>query len=341
MSRSSTFSGDRRGIFSATVDEVPDLLPFLLSADPSVTPPADALDADRRHRALGFDAPIDAAAAGGFVSDRLGYAFLAGYQAALRALLPDHAGTARIALCATEAGGGHPAAIRTTLRSNGGLVLDGDKTFVTFGTAAQRLIVIATTGRAESGHSALRAVVLPADRPGIRITDRPALPFTPEIPHAELSLTAVPVEPGEVLPGDGYLRYLKPFRTVEDLHVQAALLGWLIGLARRSDWPPDWLERALAALAGIRDLAGADPSAPATHLAVAGAFATIGRLIEDAGELWDRVDRPTRDRWLRDRRLLTVADTVRGKRTEAAWRALHSSAPAAREPGAAGAPATR
>ena len=40
--------------------------------------------------------------------------------------------------------------------------------------------------------------------------------------------TVLLVEPEEVLPGDGYLRYLKPFRTVEDLYVQAALLGCLL-----------------------------------------------------------------------------------------------------------------
>ena len=51
------------------------------------------------------------------------------------------------------------------------------------------------------------------------IEDRPPTPFAPEIPHARITLANVTVRDEDVLPGDGYARYLKPFRTIEDTFV--------------------------------------------------------------------------------------------------------------------------
>ena len=39
--------------------------------------------------------------------------------------------------------------------------------------------------------------------------------FVPEISHAEVELDRVKVSDADVLPGDGYDDYLKPFRTIE------------------------------------------------------------------------------------------------------------------------------
>ncbi|CAM3035529.1 acyl-CoA dehydrogenase family protein [Skermania piniformis] len=301
---------------------MPDVFDFVLTENPLSTAPVDVFEADRRARDTGFATPVDAAVAGGFGSDRLGYAFLAGYQAALRALLPDIPNV-RTALCGTEAGGGHPAAIHTTLTpGRDGFTLDGTKSFVTLGSAAELLVVLAGDERAPSGRKALRAALVPAGLPGVSFTAQPVLPFTPEIPHATLRLTAVPLPAHAVLPGDGYLRYLKPFRTIEDLHIQAAVLGWLIGVARRSSWPAPWLEQALSLLAGVRESTRADPSAPSTHLAVAGLQTGQQRLLGDAEHFWDRTEPDTRERWRRDRPLLDVAGTVRTARTAAAWRRL-------------------
>ena len=54
-----------------------------------------------------------------------------------------------------------------------------------------------------------------------------------QLGHLFVSLSDVAITAHEILPGDGYDRYLKPFRTVEDIHVHAALLGHAIGAARR------------------------------------------------------------------------------------------------------------
>ncbi|MFP2926839.1 acyl-CoA dehydrogenase family protein, partial [Pyxidicoccus sp. 3LG] len=240
-----------------------DVLRFLLSESPE-TPPLDSVDAWwARHLELlaRFPAPADLALAGGFRADRLGYAFASGYHAAHRFLFPSLPADRPCALCATEPGGAHPSAIQTRLSDSGtGPRLSGEKTFVTLGTRAELLLVVATEGQDAQGRNRLRMVVVEAKRPGVRVTALPELPFVPEIPHAELALEDVAVAPGDVLPGDGYVRYLKPFRTVEDCHVHLAWLGWLVQVARRSGWPEPVREELLALAAMMRGLAQADPS---------------------------------------------------------------------------------
>ena len=271
-----------------------------------------------------FSAPADAALAAGFSADRLAYAFASGYQAALRALVAGLPREHRSALCATESGGGHPSAIQTRLvRSDeGALSLEGTKTFVTLGTAADELLVVASEGQDPQGRNRLRLVRLDARRPGVTLTGLPPPPFVPELPHAELRLNAVAVSEREVLPGDGYERYLKPFRTVEDCHVLAAVLGWLLQVARRSDWPETVREELLALAVTLHGLAREDPGSPAVHLALAGALELLSRQVEALEPLWARVDAPTRERWIRDRPLLQVAGKVRAKRREAARQKL-------------------
>src|SRR5215475_13863930 len=190
------------------------------------------------------------AARGGAAADRLAYAFAAGYQAALRALVPDVMGIA--SLLATEEGGGHPSAIRTRLD---GARLVGRKRFATQGLEAETFLVVASVGE-EAGRNRLRLVSIPAARAGIVRTALPPTPFCPEIGHAEVALD-VEVTPAEILPGDGYDDYLKPFRTIEDVHVHAALLGFLLHTAGRFGWPREASERLLAFLAAAPALAAA------------------------------------------------------------------------------------
>jgi len=127
---------------------------------------------------LSDDLPIDRAVRGGHAADRLGYAFAAGYGAALSALVPGV--PPHTSLCATEEGGAQ---------------------------------VVKVDPRA----------------PGVTLTEMPPPPFALEIGHAEVRLDTM-VSPEAVLPGDGYDAYLKPFRTVEDVHVHGARLGWMLGL---------------------------------------------------------------------------------------------------------------
>jgi len=300
-----------------------DVLRRMLALTPPVTHTLRAWwDATATERALPTTPPIatsmtiDRALIGGVLADRLGFAFASGYAEALRALVPGLDGIS--ALCATEEGGNHPRAIRTQLVAAGDrFVVTGNKKWATLASEASQLLVVASVGEVD-GKNRLRVVRIPVTAPGVTL--RPsAAPFVPEIPHAEVELAGVEVDATAVLPGDGYDDYLKPFRTVEDLHVQAALAGYLIGVVRRSGFSRDLLERLLAIASAIRALGVADRASPTTHLALAGTIELMARSVAEVEAAWAAAPpHPEHDRWLRDRELLRVAGTARAARRERA-----------------------
>lgn len=268
-----------------------------------------------RHRSS-----IDRAIAGGCDADRLGWAFAAGYQAALRALLPSLPDDVLAALCVTEAEGNHPRAIRTLLGADGtGFRVEGEKRWTTLGPDGGLFIVIARETGSPEERPSLKALLLRSGTAGLSVLPMPPTRFVPEVPHARIRLENVRVEPASVLSGDAYVRYVKPFRTVEDIHVHAATLAYLVAEARARGWPAAWVERTVAVLQALARLAGVDPLAPATHIALAGALA-IGRgLVEEAERHWAAQDDEPAARWRRDRELLGVAGAARERRLAAAW----------------------
>jgi hypothetical protein len=307
-----------------------EILRFLLTTPPRPGPLDSLEDWWRQHLGLvsRFPATVDLALAGGFLADRLGFAFASGYHAALRSLFPRMPPDHRAALCATEAGGAHPSAIQTRLSGGNGdglPRLSGSKAFVTLGTAAETLFIVASEGVDEQGRNRLRVVMIDAHREGVHFTELPPTPFAPEVPHARLELRDVAVSLEEVLPGDGYARYLKPFRTVEDCHVHAAFLGWLLQVVRRSGGPERVRDEVLALAVTMRGLALAEPTSPAVHVALGGALELCQRLVSGLGEWWPQVDAPTRERWERDKGLLGVASKARAKRREVALQRLAGS----------------
>lgn len=269
-----------------------------------------------------FERPVDVAMAAGFAADRLGWAFGSGYQCAGEAMFGARARGRRTALCATEQDGVHPRAIRTRLeRHGGGWLLNGEKSFVTFGAEAVLLAVVASIGQSADGKNMLK-VALVEPGAGVHISVHDVGAFVPEIPHARVRFDGVALTDADLLPGDGYDVYLKPFRTVEDIHVHAALVGYLVAVARRHALSRHLVERLLASATSLRSLASADPSRPALHVALGGVLANTGVLLADMETEWPRVGAPTRERWQRDRALLDVAGRARGLRLEAAWKRL-------------------
>jgi acyl-CoA dehydrogenase len=268
--------------------------------------------------------PFERAVLGGLASAGVGWAFACGYEGALARLDPTPSG-GLAAMCATEAGGGHPRAIQTSLvpMAGGGWTLSGRKTWVTLGVDTDRLLVVATTGTDAEGRNRLRVARVPSRRAGVLLAPGAATPFAPEIGHASATLEGVAVAEHEVLPGDGYEAFLKPFRTIEDVHVTAAVLGWAIGVARASGWERGWIEEAVAITLALRAVSACDPSRPETHVALAGAMASTKRALD--GAAWTRASAAVRSGWERDRALLDVASVVRGARLEAAWRALSAA----------------
>ncbi|MEW6431084.1 MAG: acyl-CoA dehydrogenase family protein [Myxococcota bacterium] len=292
------------------------LLTHLLTRpDPQST--FDSFWAATRSLRASFTNPTERAVALGYHADRLGFAFLGGYASAMTRLDPTLGPDDLGALCATEDGGAHPKSIQTSLSSGR---LRGTKRFVSGGRFATRLLVVASEGASDDGRNRLRVVRVDPKAPGVTLQPMPDLPFVPEIPHASVELRDVAVRAEDLLPGDGYSDALKAFRTLEDLHVHAALLGYLASVARRHDWPPQAQEQIFAAIAAAVALGSADPSQPGTHLALAGLLDSTGQILFDADALWSAGDERTR--FVRDLPLLKVASKAREARRTKAWAAL-------------------
>lgn len=251
---------------------------------------------------------------GGRLATTPGLAFLAGYQAALRALWPD-APPGLGALCTTERRKLRPADM-TTRCENG--QLSGSKDFVTTGDAAQWLLVSAREeGAGESPRLGL--FVIESTGVGVSLVAGPDLPIVPDIAHGRLSLEQAA---GRRLPGDGWSEYVKPFRTHEDLHVLAALTAWLYGIALPEQWPRPLALRLLGVLAAAAEVARQPANEPATHLLLAA-------LLEQFAALQPEVDRALMESqgswnamWKRDRAVLGIARDAQTRRLEQAITAL-------------------
>ncbi len=302
-----------------------------LRAPTRAEPCADVATWWERHRALaaGNDDTVALALAAGFAADRPGWAFASGYQAALRALLPGLPADTLAALCVTEAGGNRPRDIQTRVtaaRAGGGLRLDGAKRWTTLGPESTLLLVVARdeTGQPNGeagGRPRLTLLRVPADAPGVVVRRMPEFAFIPEVPHGSVEFSGVELAPQARVPGDAYDAYVKPFRTVEDIHVMLALLACLMREARGRQWPPNFRERLTAALAV---LAEAPADAPATHVALSGALRWAQTLLAEADGLWpaDVAADPAAGRWRRDRPLFGIAAGAREARASRAWERL-------------------
>jgi len=264
----------------------------------------------------------------GLHADRLGYAFVGGYFAALARLVDQGAQLVpplprRVSFAVTENGGGHPKAIETRLEeSDGHVTLTGEKAFATLAGVADELLVVATRGKDAAGRNQLAVVRVPTKAPGVRITPREPTPFAPEVPHARVVLDGVRVPASAVLPGDGYDRWVKPFRTVEDVHVLGATLAYLVRVARTHGFAPALVAELIAHAALVPTLAAAHPSSPEVHVALAGLFAGARRTIDALRPEWPKAALEAREHFERDRPLLQVAEQARAARFEAAWKAL-------------------
>ncbi|MFI4932159.1 MAG: hypothetical protein ACHP83_18085 [Burkholderiales bacterium] len=266
------------------------------------------------------------AIAGGFAADRVGWAFASGYQAALRALVPDLPHDTLAALCVTEAEGNRPRHIRTTIapQPDGTLRIDGAKRWTTLGPASTLLLIVGALPVPDgAGRPVPRVARVPIPTPGLVLQPMPPTRFVPEVPHAQVLMQNVRVSAGALLPHDGYDAYVKPFRTIEDLHVTLAVLAYLLREGRMRHWPAAFNEQLVAALALLLHLAGEDARAASTHIALAGALRIAHRLYADASSLWAATgDDLAAGRWQRDAALFEVAGSAREQRAERAWQRL-------------------
>jgi hypothetical protein len=255
---------------------------------------------------LGTVTPFELAVAGARLMGTPGLAFLVGYQAALRMLWPS-APLSLGALCATEQRSLRVADMQTRLRD---LRLNGRKDFVTAGDAADWLLVAARSEEPGEVPRLSLAVVYPGE-PGVRLEKLAPMPLMPDIGHGRLFLDNALCE---LLAGDGWDAYVKPFRTLEDIYVLSAMTAWLYGVGQDCDWPQTLQLRLLALLAGCAEVSRQAPNNPAGHVLLGGLFAQfdglkaeVNQALADGPPQWAAM-------WQRDQAVMELAAGARGKR---------------------------
>ncbi|MFK3682426.1 acyl-CoA dehydrogenase [Pseudomonas sp. NPDC088890] len=263
---------------------------------------------------LGTVAPFELAVLGGRAMATPGLAFLIGYQAALRVLWPS-APAALGALCATERRSVRPADMHSRLE---GLRVTGRKDFVTAGLEAEWLLVAARCEAAGESAQLKLAVVYPGE-PGVTLEALPTLPLMPEVGHARLTLQHAACE---LLAGDGWDAYVKPFRSLEDLYVLAALVAWLYGVGQESAWPQALQLRLLGLLGGCAEGSRQCADSVGCHLLLGGLFAQFHALHGELDQALAAGPEQWAQLWQRDQGVLALATAARDKRLAKAWAAV-------------------
>lgn len=259
--------------------------------------------------------------------DRRTTASAAGHQAAIYRLFPDMPSGHITAFCVSEEGGARPTAIQSTLREkeSGALVLNGEKKWGTMSPDADTLFVAASTGvETVDGRerNQIRMVGIPADRSGIELTPRTYGDVESELRIADLSLHDVEVHPGEVKDGDGFQRYVKPFRLIEDVFGCAATQIGVFCLGRRNGWRTETLEDLLGLITHAWAIAQTDMAAPPAVLTMAAYFRRSSDVWQSLREDWQSASDEERLRWSPESGLLEVAQKARDLGRERAWTAV-------------------
>jgi hypothetical protein len=211
------------------------------------------------------------------------------------------------ALCATEQRSLRPADMQTRLTD---LRLSGRKDFVTAGDAADWLLIAARSEQPGETPRLSLAVVYPGE-PGVRVEQLPALPLMPDVSHGRLHLDDAMCE---LLAGDGWDAYVKPFRSLEDLYVLSAMTAWLYGVAQDSDWPQALQLRLLALLAGCAEVSRQAPNNSAGHVLLGGLFAQFDGLKSEVDQALAAGNPEWAAMWQRDQAVMQMAAGARAKR---------------------------
>ncbi len=209
--------------------------------------------------------PIEKAIYGGFTCQQFSFTFLAGYQAALERMFPSIAPNRLKALCISEAKGNHPKSMETTLVDHR---VTGLKTYVTAGSDAEHLLVLCKTAQRLNDRPLLKMVHIPSNSEHLEISNF-ELAFMREIKHGKLALKGVNIEAGQILEGDGFSDYARPFRTLEDICVGAAYQSMLLRQSIDNQWKEEIRDQLLLNIYSLKSLLDLPPSSPETILLLA------------------------------------------------------------------------
>ncbi|MEY1660903.1 acyl-CoA dehydrogenase family protein [Isoalcanivorax beigongshangi] len=297
---------------------MPDKLAALLAVTPLQPAPrlAQWLAHWRHTQAVAGADSFAAAVLGGLAADRVAWAFFAGYQAAVQALVPGlPAGIAR-AFAATEGGKTRAEELATeAIPSADGWRLSGAKSWVLLGADCDELLVLARA----AGQAVLLQV--PANTAGLEFGDTKPLAFIPELPHSAVRLhqLALPTTAKLVVPGSrpAALR----FRTLEDILVTTASLAYLWRQACTHQWPDDIGAQLFALLLGLRGLLAAEDDV-ATRFTLDGLLCQGRALQQQVAALWPPEHSEEAARWHRDRPLALLGERVHASRRARGWQTL-------------------
>lgn len=235
------------------------------------------------------------AALGGALSDRLAWVFLSGYQATIYRCFPDlPREDGWTSFVNTEDRSGQLPG--TSLTGDGaGRRLSGWKGWLAASSSVERLLVSAKQEQTPF-------ILLRRDAPGVRIEDRNAPSYLPELSQGRVQFEDVEV-PDSALTGDE--QTFPTFRVAEGAYIRVALTAFILAHARRLDAPPTLLGEAVAALhAAVGVVAQPMPSL-SSLVAAHGADIVTQRLIVPFEALLAERDPELLERWTRDRRLVT------------------------------------
>lgn len=271
-----------------------------------------------------YAAAIDAASR----ADRMAWAFFSGNQGAVQSAFPVEVRDRDVvaAFCANETGR-KLTAIATSLReSNDGVLLDGSKSWALAEAVHLYVLARAASGPA-SGPGSLRVVRVLRTAPGVELAGARSQSVVPELHHCEVRFAAVPIRARDLIAGDGYADYAKPFRLREDVFVTGCTLAFLLAHGHTMDWPTRWRQRCIAAIVSLGKCAELNPSDPPSQLLAAGALSLAGDVIDQTGALWEQQASAESARWLRDRPILGLGKDARRQRAVSAWERLGWTGP--------------
>lgn len=259
-------------------------------------------------------------------ADRRSLASVAGHQAAIRRLFPSTPDDAVVAFCVSEDKGPRPSHIHTSLTphdngDNGDFTMSGTKRWGSMAPVADVRYVAASVGR-NGDRNDLRMVALPSDRPGITIDLEPYESWGPEFQICDLHFDNVVVRAAEVLPGDGYLNAIKPFRLVEDVYNTAGSLIGLFQLGRRHGRSVDQLEPLVALIVQAAAVAETDMASDASVVLLSDFLAKADAAWSAFWTDWADPPADVATAWDPERGLLGVAAAARETRRTNAWTAL-------------------
>ncbi len=255
--------------------------------------------------------PIDKAILGGFSCQQFSFAFMAGYQTALEIMFPLIAPNEIKALCVSETKGVHPKSIQTTLINNR---INGLKTYVTAGSEVAHLLVLCKTDQTLNNRPVLKMVHLPRTAKNINITDF-ELPFMKEVKHGKLQLNNTEITTNQILEGDGYDQYTKPFRTLEDICVSASYQAMLLRQAIDNQWADDLRDQIILSIYTLKKLLELSFSDQETILLVAAHQQNFDRLLPEIElHIADHATSHFKADWEINKRFLSMGQKLRRHR---------------------------